>query len=302
MPQRGTHAAFQYGGQAVIEGVMMRGPRSVATAVRVGEDIIVNQEEITPWVESFHFLKWPLVRGTVVLFESMVIGIRALNLSASLVSGEEDGESLSSLAIGVTVVISLLLGIGLFILLPTWLGHLTRIWFGTLGQNLVEGIARLGIFLAYLLGIRCLEDIRRVFRYHGAEHKVINTFEEGGALTVTEVARRSPLHPSCGTSFLLVVLVISILVFAFLGNGTWWWKFSTRLVLLPLVAGLGYEFIRYSRHHRDRIRWLIAPGLWLQGLTTGEPDEEMMEVAITAFQSVFDDPGAGRVDTACIME
>ncbi len=291
MPRKGSDAPFQYGGQAVIEGVMMRGPRSVATAVRAGGEIVVDEKDLDPWTDRYPVLKWPLIRGTVVLIESMVLGIQALNLSAALVSGEGEEEAgLSSLAIGLTVALALMFGIVLFVLIPTWLGHLTRAWTGTWGQNLVEGITRLGIFLAYLLGIRCFEDIRRVFQYHGAEHKVINTYEEGAQLTVAEVAKRSTVHPSCGTSFLLVVLVISIFVFALLGNGPWWWKFGARLLLLPLVAGMGYEFIRYSRRHRERVGWLIAPGLWLQKLTTGEPDEGMIEVAITAFERVLVPP------------
>lgn len=270
---------------------MMRGPRTVATAVRVGEEIVVEENELAPWADRHPFLRWPLVRGVVVLIESLVLGIQALNLSAALVSGEGEEEAgLSSLTIAFTVVLALLFGVVLFILIPTWLGHMAGKWTGAWGQNLIEGLSRLGIFLAYLLGIRCFGDIRRVFRYHGAEHKVINTYEEGAQLTVAEVAKRSTMHPSCGTSFLLVVLVISIFVFALLGNGPWWWKFSARLLLLPLVAGLGYEFIRYSRRHRRAVGWLIAPGLWLQKLTTGEPDEGMIEVAIAAFERVLVPP------------
>lgn len=292
MPGNGATSPFQYGGQAVIEGVMMRGPTAVATAVRIGDEIVINRDDMAAWSEKWPILKWPLIRGTVVLIESMVIGIKALNLSAALASGEGEEEAgLSPLAIGLTVAFSLLFGIGLFVILPTLLGHLTQFWWGAWGQNLVEGVTRIGLFLLYLVGIRRFQDIRRVFQYHGAEHKVINTYEEGAELTVDEVRKRSPLHPSCGTSFLLVVLVISILVFSLLGNGTWWWKFLTRLLLLPLVAGLSYEFIRYSRRHRERLGWLIAPGLWLQRLTTGEPDDGMMEVAIAAFKSVLSPPG-----------
>jgi uncharacterized protein YqhQ len=269
---------------------MMRGPQNIATAVRVGDEIVIHQENITPWSDSFSLLKWPFIRGTVVLIESMVIGIRTLNLSASLVSGEEEGEGLSSLEMGITVLVAFLLSIGLFIILPTWLGHLTRGGLDIWGQNLIEGLARIGIFLAYLLGIRALEDIRRVFQYHGAEHKVINTYEDGAELTVAEVERRSRLHPSCGTSFLLVVIVISILVFAFLGNGTWLWKFGARILLLPVIAGLGYEFIRLSRRYRKQLRIIIAPGLWVQKLTTGEPDSGQIEVAIAALKRVLASP------------
>lgn len=283
---------FQYGGQAVIEGVMMRGPRAVAVAVRVGDKIVVNEEEYLPWGENYPFLKWPLVRGTVVLIESLILGVRALSLSASLVAGEEEGEGLSSLEIGLTVALALGLATFLFIFLPTWAGHLTRAWLGTWGQNTVEGASRLGIFLLYLVAVGRLRDIRRVFQYHGAEHMVINTFEEGASLTVAEAAKRSPLHPGCGTSFLLVVLVISIFVFALLGNGPWWWKFGARLLLLPLVAGLGYEFIRYARRRRRGLGLLILPGLWLQKLTTGKPDPDQLEVAISALRSVLPDRAA----------
>ncbi|MGI5867800.1 MAG: DUF1385 domain-containing protein [Syntrophaceticus schinkii] len=290
MPQKNAQTSFQYGGQAVIEGVMMRGPQEIATAVRVGDEIVIHQEKYTPWSDSFSILKWPFIRGTIVLFESMVIGIKTLNLSASLVSDEEEGESLSSWEMGLTMAVAFLLSIVLFIIIPTWLGHMTlwveNIWV----QNLIEGVSRLGIFLAYVLGIRAFEDIRRVFQYHGAEHKAINTYEDGADLTVEEVAQRSRLHPSCGTSFLLVVILISILVFAFLGNGSWLWKFGSRILLLPVIAGLGYEFIRLSRRYRKQMRILIAPGLWVQNLTTGEPDSAQIEVAIAALKRVLIPP------------
>jgi uncharacterized protein YqhQ len=290
LPERAA-GSFQYGGQAVIEGVMMRGPSSVAVAVRAGDEIIVDREEYTSWADTspgLRFLKWPLVRGTVVLFESMVMGVRALNQSASLALGEEEGEGLSGWDVFLAVALAFVVGIALFILFPAWLGHITRIWgLNILGQNIVEGVTRLAIFLGYLLGIRCFKDIRRVFQYHGAEHKVINAFEDGADLTVTEAAKRSRMHPSCGTSFLLVVLVISIVIFALVGNGPWWYRFGSRIVLLPVIAGLGYEVIRYARLHRHSLcSLLIVPGLWLQNLTTGEPDAGMLEVAISAFRSV----------------
>lgn len=278
---------FQYGGQAVIEGVMMRGPQAVAIAVRVEGKIVVNQENYTSWAGFFSFLKWPLIRGTVVLLESLILGVRALGLSASLVAGEEDGKTLGSFEIGLTVALALLLATVLFIFFPTWIGHLARTWMGVWGQNVVEGIVRLEIFLLYLFAISRFRDIQRIFQYHGAEHKVINAFEDGADLTVSEVAKCSPLHPSCGTSFLLVVLVVSILVFAFFGNGPWWWKFSSRLVLFPLVAGLGYELVRYARCYRQRLGLLITPGLWLQKMTTREPDFAQLEVAISALQAVL---------------
>lgn len=287
VPQPG---AFQYGGQAVIEGVMMRGPKAVAVAVRVRDQIVVNEEEYTSWAESapwWRWLRWPLVRGTAVLIESLVMGVRALNLSASLAMGEDE-ESLSGFDVFLAVALALVAAIALFVLLPAWIGHLSRVWgVGVWGQNLIEGLTRLALFLGYLLAIGGIKDIRRVFQYHGAEHKVINTFEEGAELTVAETAKRSRMHPSCGTSFLLVVLVLSIVVFAVLGNGPWWYRFGSRLLLLPVIAGLGYEFIRYARRRRRGLcAALIAPGLWLQHLTTGEPDAGMLEVAISAFRAV----------------
>mgnify|MGYP000874253946 FL=1 len=295
MPRQGAVTPFQFGGQAVIEGVMMRGPDQMATAVRVGDEIVIHQEKTTSWSDYFSILKWPFFRGTVVLIESMVIGIRTLNLSAYLISGEDEDESLTPLELGLTVALAVLIAVGLFVIVPTWLGHMTRGVLNIWGQNLAEGAARLGIFFAYLLGIRALEDIRRVFQYHGAEHKVINTYEDGAELTVEEVKRRSRLHPSCGTSFLLVVIIISIFVFAFLGNGSWLWKFGSRLILLPVVAGLAYEFIRFSRRHREKMKVLIAPGLWVQNLTTGEPDSGQIEVAIAALKRVLPPPASDAV-------
>ncbi|HAA89113.1 MAG TPA: DUF1385 domain-containing protein [Peptococcaceae bacterium] len=281
-----SRGIFHYGGQAVIEGVMMRGPRRVAVAVRVGEKIVLKQENYRPWAEVYPVLGWPLLRGSVVLLESLILGVRALNYSAALFAGEE-GEELGAVELGVTVVVALLMATALFILLPAWAGHLVSCWMGNLGQNAVEGSVRLGVFLLYLYFIRGFQDIQRVFQYHGAEHKVINTFEEGAELTVEEATKRSPLHPGCGTAFLLVVLVLSIFIFAFLGSGPWWWRFGSRLVLLPLVAGIAYEFIRLSRYQKERMKVLILPGLWLQKLTTEEPDASQLEVAITALQAVL---------------
>ncbi|MGI6404949.1 MAG: DUF1385 domain-containing protein [Syntrophaceticus sp.] len=295
MPRQNAETPFQFGGQAVIEGVMMRGPDKMATAVRVGDEIVIHQEKITSWSDSFSILKWPFIRGTIVLIESMVIGIRTLNLSAYLVSEGDEDENLTPLEMGLTVALAILIAVGLFIILPTWLGHMTGGVLNIWGQNLIEGVTRLGIFLIYLLGIRALQDIRRVFQYHGAEHKVINTYEDGAELTVEEVAQRSRLHPSCGTSFLLVVIIISIFIFAFLGNGSWLWKFGARLLLLPVIAGLGYEFIRFSRRHREKMKILIAPGLWVQKLTTGEPDSSQIEVAIAALKGVLPPPASDAV-------
>jgi uncharacterized protein YqhQ len=241
-------------------------------------------------------LKGKKVRDLCIGIELLAVELDGGEIGvAYLVSEGDEDENLTPLEMGLTVALAILIAVGLFIILPTWLGHMTGGVLNIWGQNLIEGVTRLGIFLIYLLGIRALQDIRRVFQYHGAEHKVINTYEDGAELTVEEVAQRSRLHPSCGTSFLLVVIIISIFIFAFLGNGSWLWKFGARLLLLPVIAGLGYEFIRFSRRHREKMKILIAPGLWVQKLTTGEPDSSQIEVAIAALKGVLPPPASDAV-------
>lgn len=281
---------FQYGGQAVIEGVMMRGPDTRAVAVRrPDQTIVVDEKMVGSLTRRFPVLKAPLVRGVVVLIEALVLGIEALTFSASQATGEE--EELTPWEIIITVGIALAMAVLLFAFLPVAAAHLLNsVAPGAFIQNLIEGLFRIAIFLAYVVAIGRMADIRRVFQYHGAEHKAINTYEDGAELTVEEVSKRSRQHPSCGTSFILYVLVISIIVFSFLGNGHWWWKFGSRLLLLPLIAGLGYEFIRLSRRYRKQMRFFIAPGLWVQNLTTGEPDPGQIEVAIAALKSVLVPP------------
>jgi len=279
-----------YGGMAVIEGVMMKGPRETSLAVRRPDgSIVVEKEPNSDLGKRFPFLKWPLLRGSYVLIESMAVGIRMLNRSANL-SLDEEQEELSSAEILVTGLIALLMAVVLFLALPTAIVHFTRQFIGgVLGQNLVEGLIRIVFFLAYVFAISKMQEIQRVFMYHGAEHKSILTLEAGEDLTVDEARKHSTLHPRCGTSFLLVVMVISILVFALLGEGTLFYRIWSRLAVFPVVAGLGYEFIRFSgkyyRHPWARI--LIIPGLWLQKLTTREPDDEQLEVALAALREVM---------------
>ena len=282
-------APFQYGGQAVIEGVMMRGPDTRAVAVRrPDQTIIVDEKPVGSLTQRVPVLKWPLVRGVVALIEALVLGIEALTYSANQATGEE--EELTTKEIVLTVGIALGLGVLLFAVLPTAAAHLlNKIAPGSLIQNLIEGVFRIVIFLVYVVAIGRLEDIRRVFQYHGAEHKVINAFEAGDELSVERVQRYSTLHPRCGTSFLLIVMVISILLFSLLGKQVLWWRILSRVLLLPAVAGISYELVKLSGKYATAplCRILITPGMWLQKLTTSPPDGEQVEVAIAAFGAVL---------------
>jgi uncharacterized protein YqhQ len=281
---------FQYGGQAVIEGVMMRGPDSRAVAVRKPDQTIVIDEKTAGSItKKVPFLKWPLVRGVVVLIESLIMGIEALSFSANQAVDDED-EQLTAKEMIITIVLSLGLAILLFAVLPTAFAHLLIIFApGALVQNLIEGFFRIAVFLIYVVAIGRLGDIKRVFQYHGAEHKVINAYEAGDELVVDRVQRYSTLHPRCGTSFLLIVMVISILIFSLLGQQVLWWRILSRVLLLPVVAGISYELVKLSGKYATAplCRILIAPGMWLQKLTTNTPDDGQVEVAISAFGAVL---------------
>ncbi len=282
-------APFQYGGQAVIEGVMMRGPNTRAIAVRrPDQNIVIDLKAVGSLIQRVPVLKWPMMRGVVVLLEALILGIEALTYSANQATGEE--EELTTWEIVFTISIAMGLAVLLFAVLPVAAAHLlNEVATGSFIQNLLEGIFRIAIFLAYVAAIGRLEDIQRVFQYHGAEHKVINAYEAGDELTVKQVQRHSTLHPRCGTSFILIVLVISILIFSLLGNQVLWWRILSRALLLPVVAGISYELIKLSGKYAA-VPWcrvLITPGLWLQKLTTAQPDDEQLEVAIAAFGAVL---------------
>ena len=282
---------FHYGGQAVIEGVVMRGKRDLAIAVqRPDSSIIIEEEKLSSVVERFKCLNWPLVRGFIILIETMLIGLRALSFSANQ-AAEAEGEEITAGEMAFTMIIAVVLAIVLFVVIPTGAVHFMRGMVVSVAvQNLIEGIIRIAIFLGYVWAVARMEDIQRVFEYHGAEHKVIHTFEAGEPLEVEYARKHSTLHPRCGTAFLLVVMVVSILVFSLLGEGTLLWRISSRVILLPVVAGLGYEFIKYMARKQGSCwgRWLMAPGLWLQKLTTREPDDEQLEVAIQALKRVLE--------------
>jgi uncharacterized protein YqhQ len=281
----------QIGGQAVIEGVMMRGVDWWSLAVRRPDDSIgLHEYPLTSYMKKYPVLKLPVLRGMVALFESLVIGIRALTVSANESLGEEE-EQLGKKEIGVTLVIAFAFAIGLFFVAPLFLTGLLDHW---LGQGfwfwLVEGFIRVGIFLAYLIIVTQLKDLRRVFEYHGAEHMSIHALEHGEELTVANVEKYRTLHLRCGTSFLLIVLVVSIFVFAGVGRPDWYWLVLSRIVLVPLIAGISYEIIRFAGRHEDSriVRVVMAPGLGLQWLTTKQPDSAQIEVAIAALEKVIE--------------
>lgn len=291
-----------YGGQAVIEGVMMRGRTTMAVAVRnlKSNAIVVHEEPLTAGIYTKRWGQWPFVRGLGMLWDALGLGMRALMWSADVALQEDEEEEVefAGSVDWTTVATSLAFAVGLFFLLPTFASR----WIASFAAGnpivdaVAEGVLRLLLFLAYLWAISFIPDIRRVFGYHGAEHKTINAYEAGDPLTVEAVQKHSVQHTRCGTSFLLYVLVISIILFAPLTFGgvepTWLalvLRFITRLLLVPVVAGIAYEIIRFSTAHKDNplMRLLIEPGLLLQKMTTREPDDSMVECAITALQPVL---------------
>ncbi len=274
------------GGQAVIEGVMMRGPEYIATAVRTPSgEITIKKDPVHSLGEKYPILKKPFIRGTIALGESLVYGMKSLSYSAQA-AGEEE-EQLTTKQMAATMTFSAVLAIIFFLVIPTYgAKFIPGVADSTVRLNIVEGILRLAIFLLYIWGISLTSDIRRVFEYHGAEHKTIWTYEAGEALTVENVKKHSRLHPRCGTNFLLIVMVVSIFVFAFLGWPNLVERIISRIILMPVVAGISYEFIRLAGRSENRvIQTLVKPGLWLQYLTTREPHGDQIEVAIKALEA-----------------
>ena len=275
------------GGQAVIEGVMMRGPGYTATAVREPAGTIVVQKEATKSiVDTYPILKKPFLRGCVALYESLVIGMKALSFSAKAAGDEE--EEMSNSEIAITMVISTIFAIAVFLALPTFIvKFIPGVQDNHVVLNLIEGVIRLVLFLFYIWGIGLTKDIQRVFQYHGAEHKTIHTYELDLPLTVENVRQQSRLHARCGTNFLLIVMVVSIFVFAFLGWPNLLERIVSRVLLMPVVAGIAYEVIRLAgRSEHSFVKALIKPGLALQYMTTREPEDDQIEVAIRALEEV----------------
>jgi uncharacterized protein YqhQ len=278
-----------YGGQAVIEGVMMRGKQNAAIAMRApDESIVIHQEELGEIYRS-RLLNIPFLRGMIMLWDALGMGLRALTISANTQTGED--EKIEGPQLILTLVVSLAFAIGLFFLLPALAGHLFSLlpfeasaWIG----NLVEGLLRLVILIGYIWLVGRVPDIQRVFAYHGAEHKTINAFEAGADLTPETVSKYSLEHPRCGTAFLLTLVVLSVIFFTLLGPLPLGLRLISRIVLIPIMAGIAYEYIRWSANHLDwsLVKVLVKPNLALQRLTTREPSLPMLEVSIAAFNAM----------------
>ncbi len=299
------------GGQAIMEGVMMRGPKEIAMAVRKPDnEIIVEKRPISSILQKYKVLKLPIIRGCIAFFESLITGVKALMFSAEFfdIEGEEEsqtkfekwldakfGDKIKDIVIYFSVILSVIFSIGLFFLLPNFIAELLAKLNlfkveGTV-RTLIEGAIRMGIFIFYLVLVSKMKDIQRVFMYHGAEHKTIWTYEHGEELTV-ENARKNPrLHPRCGTSFLIFVMIVSIIVFLLIPGGiTWYARAIYKILLLPVVAGLSYEIIKFAGRHDNWFTNMISqPGMWLQYITTREPDDSQIEVAIASLKAVLTD-------------
>jgi uncharacterized protein YqhQ len=282
---------FNYGGQAVIEGVMMRGRKHMAVAVRKPDgEIILHTEKLNPRIYAGLINKVPFLRGFTLLWDALVLGMRTLMFSAEVAMGEEEANFSGPVAWG-TIAFSFVAAIAIFFVSPLGLIGLIN-WLvdiPVLIQHMIEGAIRLGLFLGYVWAIGWMEDVKRVFGYHGAEHKAINAYEQGIELTPEKVAQCSIVHPRCGTAFLLIVMVISIFIFALVGDPNIWIKIASRILLIPVIAGIAYEFLKFSAAHQNQplMRLLIAPGLALQGMTTREPDLSMLEVSIAALKKLL---------------
>ena len=282
------------GGQAVIEGVMMRGKKMISIAVRRPDgDIALLKEHITPTSEKIKILSLPFLRGTAVLVDALFLGIKALSYSANEALGEEENLTPWNMAVAFTLAIGMF--VLLFIFLPLSLAQITSKFYNNnvIMFNLIEGLVRIAIFLGYIWIISLFPDIKRVFQYHGAEHKTIHAYENNDPLTPQEAKKYTTLHPRCGTSFLMVSMIIMIILYSFLGRPSFLVRFASRILLIPVVVGVSYEFLKFSAGNLKNIfvKILIAPGLWLQKLTTKEPDEKQLEVAIEALKAVLEEEG-----------
>ena len=278
------------GGQAVIEGVLMKGPEHWGLAVREPSGGIWLKAWLgSEWLKHGAW-KWPIIRGFATMVEMMRIGMKALSKSAEISLGEE--EKITPLEMVGSVAIAIVAVVGLFVALPMFVSeYFTKLWgFSHLGKNIMEGVMRGLVFIGYVAVIGLWKDIQRVFMYHGAEHKTINAWEQGAELTPESVSHYSRIHRRCGTSFLRVVVAVSILVFGVAGSGHPVWRFASRIVLLPVVVGLSYEIIRWASRDHLLGRWLMAPALLLQYLTTREPSADQVEVAIDALRVALEPP------------
>ena len=279
---------ISYGGQAVIEGVMMRGQKAFAIAMRAPDgNIVIHREDLAKVYRS-RITKIPFLRGIILLWDALGLGMRALTLSANTQTGED--EKLEGPALYLTLGLSLAIGIGVFFLFPAGVGGLAEHYLGwsPFLNNLLEGILRLLLLVGYIWAIGFMPDVARLFGYHGAEHKTINAYEAGAELTPENVAKYPIQHARCGTAFLLTLVLISILVFTFLGPLPMFWRLASRVLLIPVLAGIAVEYIRWTANHLDSpiVQMMIKPNLALQSLTTREPDRSMLEVAIESFKTM----------------
>jgi uncharacterized protein YqhQ len=309
----------QYGGQAVVEGVMMRSPRFFAIACRrlSSGEIVTKVEDVEGKMRKFQWLNKPFLRGTLALVDAMAMGIRALTYAANIQAADEkiaasnvankgDGEAevtaieakpINNIAIGGTLVLALVFGYSLFWIFPTLITQaaqsLMRIhrltWAQSFGVSVIEGFIRIALFLGYVLLISQMKHVQRVFQYHGAEHKAINTLEANQDLTVENARGASRIHPRCGTNFIFIVLIVAMLVYSVIGRPAPYIRIPLHLVLLPVIAGISYEILKFAGSHRDQkwAQWMIAPGLATQYLTTRPPDDSQLEVALASLKAVW---------------
>lgn len=299
-----SNTAF-YGGQAVIEGVMMRGPRHVAVAVRdPAGQLVIHDEPLKGAIYQSRWARWPLIRGAIALWDTLVLGMRTLAFSADVAMGgeaeqtaiEQSKQGTQPAVLG-GMVLALGVAVALFFVLPIFLTNaVDRSIPSALVRNLIESLFRLALILGYMYAISLMPDVQRVFGYHGAEHKTINAYEAGVDLTVPNVRPFTLIHPRCGTTFLVTVVIVSFLVFAMLGHPTLAFLILSRIALIPVIAGIGYEFMRFgaTNYHRSIVRALMKPGLAVQRLTTREPDDSMVEAAIAALKTVLEAEGASQ--------
>ncbi len=298
---------FPYGGQAVIEGVMMRGAHTVAVAARDPEgQIVIHEQPLNATLYRGRIIKTPFLRGLVLLWDALGLGMRALLWSADVTLGEEEDINFNGPIGYVTVAFSLILSVGLFFILPTAAASGIESVLGIGGEsflvNLMEGIVRLAIIVGYMWIIGFLPDVKRLFAYHGAEHKTINAYEAGAELTLEDVKKYPVEHPRCGTAFLLNVAFISVLVFSVLGRPVWYILFLSRVLLIPVIAGIAYEALKYTAANLDKplIQLMIKPNLALQRLTTNEPEDAMVEVSIVSLKRVLLSEGMISEEEAAI--
>lgn len=285
-----TERLPQYGGQALIEGVMMRGKYAVAAAMRAPDGKIVVHTEPLTGIYKSQWIKVPFIRGLVALWDALGLGMRFLTMSANLQTGED--EKIDGKGMALTLAVSLLISIAIFFAAPAFLGHLGELFLGFTPflSNVIEGMIRLLFIVLYMWLVGKMPEIARVFAYHGAEHKTINAYESRAELTPGNVLNFSLEHPRCGTAFLLTLVLLSIIFFAALGPLPGYLRIITRVVFIPVLAGVAYEYIRWTARHLDNplIRWIIRPNLALQRMTTREPDAPIAEVAITAFNAMLE--------------